>query len=133
MNYKNNPSHDYDQEMKYQQEFLNKQETEMGVAKNALEKYPTMGWIPTIVLALSSLLGWAVTLYYVADSVVSNKNTATEHVLPLTTTPESLQGVLKIDTMKLIEDHKETLDSTEREKFEQLSPQKQWDHVHKNH
>lgn len=129
---KKQPLHDYEEEMKYQQDFLKKQETEMGVAQNALDKYPTMGWLPTIILTLSALLGWSVTAYHVADSVLNKKNDTIQKTLPLTIPNKSLQDVLQLDTIQLIEQYKQTLDSDEREKFEQFSPQRQWDYIHNN-
>ena len=51
----NKPFHDYDKEMKYQEQFLKEQDTEMGVSKNALEKWGNSFYNK---LVLTALLWW---------------------------------------------------------------------------
>lgn len=113
-------------ELKSQSQYLDEQITEMWVSKDAMWKYPTFKWIPTLLMYVltSILIGYL--WYEWSKYILSNqtdKGPQQEEVV--NGIQENIQDVLIIDTTRIIDDYKKTLSKDELEEFKQFSKEEQ--------
>lgn len=109
-----------------QERFLEDQDTEMWVSKDALSKYPTMWWRPTKLIGIFTLFWiayWAKegVEYFILNPI--DKGTQQEEIM--NDTQENLQNTFVLDSTTIIDYYKETLSADEIEEFEQFWKEKQ--------
>ena len=110
--------------MKYQEKYLQEQDTEMGVSQSALEKYSPKASTISALLTVLSVLAISYGAMQGVDKIIlggADKNTQQQIIQD---TQEDLQDAIVIDTA-VINAYKNVLRADDLEEFEQLSVQEQ--------
>ena len=111
-------------DMKYQEKYLQEQDTEMGVSQSALEKYSPKASTISALLTVLSVLAISYGAMQGVDKIIlggADKNTQQQIIQD---TQEDLQDAIVIDTA-VINAYKNVLRADDLEEFEQLSVQEQ--------
>lgn len=120
-------------ELQDQEKFLEEQNTEMRVSKDAMSKYSTLWWISTILIGAFAIAGISYWVKQGVDSLMLKKiNNTPQQEQVVDDTQESIQHTFVIDTVAIIDFHKEKLSADELEEFEQFPQEKQREYATEN-
>jgi len=112
-------------DLQFQEQFLQDQDTEMWVSKDAMWKYPTMWWRPTKLIGIFTLLWIAYWTKELVDYWLNSIDKGNQQEEIINNTQKNIQNALVVDSTTIIDYYKEDLSIDELEKFEQLSPTEQ--------
>ena len=113
-----------------QEEYLQQQDThETWVSKDALSKYSTMWWTASVLVVLLSILWTGYWIKKVIDHKIKSIDKTSIQQKISDDTQQTLQSTLVVDTLSIINKHKEILSSDQLQEFEQFSLQEQFNHV----
>lgn len=114
-----------ERELQSQDQYLDEQNTEMWVSKDAMSKYPTMRWRPTKLMIIATLVWIAYWAKKAVDYWLNSIDQWSQQEEVVNDTQENLQNTFVLDSVTIIDYYKETLSADEIEEFEQFSKEEQ--------